>query len=237
MKATKTESGKYRVLACRTVGGVKQRKSITAPTKKEAEYKALQWSNCATQSRGSMTLNQAYEKYIELKTNVLSPATIRSYKTISKTHLKEIMPLKIDSLTDEKIQFSINIMAANRSPKTVRNAFNLLTAVLKLYRPDYSPKVTLPQKTKKEIIIPSDDEIKKLLQCAKETSLYIPILLAAFGGMRRAEICALDLPDIIGNIVTVNKSIVCNASGKWVEKPPKSFSGNRNIELIMPGLL
>ena len=59
--------------------------------------------------------------------------------------------------------------------------------------------------------------------------MEIPVLLAAFGPMRRGEICALDSDHIKGNIVHVEYSIALNENNEWVKKRPKSYAGDRYI--------
>ena len=76
----------------------------------------------------------------------------------------------------------------------------------------------------------ADDDIKKLLKAAEGTPLEVPILLAAFGPMRRGEICALTSDDIDGNVITVNKDLVKDSDGKWVLSSPKTFGSYRKIE-------
>jgi integrase len=48
--------------------------------------------------------------------------------------------------------------------------------------------------------------------------------------MRRGEICALTSDDIHGNTVIVNKALARDEHGKYVIKPPKTFSSNRSID-------
>ena len=60
--------------------------------------------------------------------------------------------------------------------------------------------------------------------------MEIAVLLAAFGPMRRGEICALTSDDIHGNIVNVNKSMVQGPDGAWYTKQPKTYSSYREIE-------
>ena len=60
--------------------------------------------------------------------------------------------------------------------------------------------------------------------------MELPILLAAFGPMRRGEICALDSRDVSGNIVHVCRNMVRNDQNSWVIKQPKSYAGNRYID-------
>ena len=59
--------------------------------------------------------------------------------------------------------------------------------------------------------------------------MEIPVLLAAFGPMRRSEICALTSDQIDGNIVHINQAMVLNENHQWVVKKPKSYAGDRYI--------
>ena len=68
------------------------------------------------------------------------------------------------------------------------------------------------------------------MKASQNTPMEIPILLAAFGPMRRSEICALDSNHISGNIIHVEYAMVMDENNKWVIKPPKSFAGDRKIE-------
>ena len=60
--------------------------------------------------------------------------------------------------------------------------------------------------------------------------MELPVLLAAFGPMRRGEICALTSDDISGNVVHVCKNMVINENKKWIIKTPKSYAGDRYID-------
>ena len=76
------------------------------------------------------------------------------------------------------------------SPKTVRNTHGLISAVLSQYRPDLRLTTDLPKKVRPDLYIPSDAEIKRLIEYASGTEMELPVLLAAFGPMRRGEISA-----------------------------------------------
>lgn len=231
-KATKLPSGNYRVQAYKNVNGKKIKKSFTAATAKQAQLAAARWqaAQSANVDPDRLTLREAFNKYFAAKENVLSPSTLKGYYKIGKNHLKGIMDLPLSKLTNEQIQRAINVDAATASPKTIRNVHGLLSSVLKMFYPQFALKTTLPQKKKTEMYIPDDEVIRKLLKCAKGTSLEIPILLAAFGPMRRGEICALTSDDIHGNIITVNKSLVTTQEGDWIVKQPKTYSSYRDID-------
>lgn len=232
-KAKKLPSGAYRVQASVTINGKQYRKSFTDTDRKRAELSASKWQTEQEDfyTVENITLYRAYERYIEAKENVLSPSTIRNYKKLHENSLQDIMEIKIDKLTAEQIQRSINLYAVNHSPKSVRNCHGLLSAVLGMFNPKMILRTSLPQKEKKTVYVPTDNDIQKLLTVSKDTNYYVPILLASFGGMREGEICALTSEDINGNFVTVNKSMVCDTNGKWLIKPPKTFSSNRTVEL------
>lgn len=228
-KARKLPSGNWRCLVRKTIDGKQISKSFTAPTKKEAEFLAAEWVANETDKLDNLTLKTACERYIEAKESVLSPATVREYKNCVNRSMSIIMNVKIDALTREQVQKAINIEAASHSPKTVRNIHGFLSAVLKMFRPGFVLNTQLPQKLKTKMHIPTDADVKTVLDAAKGTYVEIAILLAAFGPMRRGEICALTDKDISGNMVTVNKAFVLSDKREWVLKTPKTYSSNRTI--------
>lgn len=243
-KAKKLPSGKWRCLVYShtesiqnnedgTVKKVRKYESFTADTKKEAEYLAAEYvlkKNRKLRPQ-SMTLGEAMQEYIDLKSDVLSPSTIRGYNLIKKNRYQNIQNIRIDQLSNEILQREINEDAAKRSPKTVRNDYGFLTAVLDMFHSDFKPQVTLPPKVKPRLYVPTDEDIKKLMSSVENTSFELPVLLAAFGSLRRSEVCALESSDIHDNSIFINKALVKNKDGKYVIKPPKTFSGYREIEL------
>jgi len=100
-----------------------------------------------------------------------------------------------------------------------------------MFLPDFTLKTTLPARQKPDLYTPSDDDIRRLLDHISGRELEIAVLLAAFGPMRRGEICALTSDDIHGNIVDVNKSMVQGPDGQWYVKQPKTYSSYRQIEI------
>lgn len=200
--------------------------------KRLAEQAAAQWAAekenaTATQN---LTLGEAIDRYISARESILSPRTITDYKRIRKKDMPELMAAKIPTLTQEQIQNSINLFAMNHSPKTVRNDHGLIAAVLAVYRPNFALKTDLPKKVRPDIYVPTDEDVKRLMECAKGTALEIPILLAAFGPMRRGEIGALTSDDISGNVVHVRKNMVITSDREWIIKSPKSYAGDRYID-------
>lgn len=207
-----------------------------AKAMKNAKENAEAWMmmHKADDVSSCMTLGAAFDEYIKAKENVLSPSTIRGYITIRRNCLKSIMSMSIYEITQIDVQRSINYEAAVKSPKSIRNIHGLLCAVLTMFRPDFVLHTTMPAKMPTELHIPSNDEISKLLRFAKDTDreLYIAILLAAFGSLRRSEICALTYEDIDGCAVSINKAKVPNKDNVFIVKhKTKSAAGTRVVTL------
>jgi len=231
-KAKKLPSGAWRVQAQITVNGVVLRKSFTDENRRKAEMAALAWqSGIQRDEIENISLRSAYERFLQAKNNVLSPSTIIGYTNLMRNSLQDIMDFKICKLTNEAVQRSINIYSATHSPKSVRNCYGLLSAVLNMFAPGFNLTVKLPQKIKVSLYIPTDDIIKSVLDAAKGSELEIPILLGAIGTLRRGEICALQDYDVYDTGVHVNKSMVKDIEGNWGIKPPKTFSSDRYVEL------
>lgn len=186
-----------------------------------------------TDSTAKITVGQAIDKYIESKDSVLSPSTIKNYKLVRKTRLQELMDIPLSALTQEAVQRAINALARSKSPKTVQNAYGLLTATLKAYRPNFVLRVTLPQKEKKEIEIPTTEEVEKLLQHLKGSKYELPVMLAALMGLRTSEIRGLTWDCIQGDMLHVKQALVPGPDGD-VLKTTKSYSGDRWLKIPAP---
>ncbi len=230
-KITKTKSGKYHTLVFyQDPDGTRHRKSITHKDKATVKLLAAQFENSRQTIRGNggMTVGDAIKRYIDSKENVLSPSTIRSYRTIQKNNLLELQPTKLRDLTREAIQKEINRESQSHKPKGVANMYGLLTAALKMFRPDFNPGATLPTKQPFKATVPVDKQIKELLRLAEGADIEIPIMLAAMGSLRAGEIAALTVGDILDNGVRVNKSMVRNPDEKWeIKQHPKTLAGIR----------
>lgn len=232
-KAKKLPSGNYRaqVYDYTDESGKRHYESFTAPTRKEAEYLAAQFAlDKKSRCRSKKTFGMALDDYITSREPVLSPRSIRNYRYIRNHEIQSIMTVMVADITQELIQKVINEDAAMHSPKTVRDHHGLISAVIKQERPDFALNTVLPQKIRPDLYIPSDDDIKKIMALASETELEFPIMLAAFGPMRRGEICALHSDCISGNVVHVMRNMVLDSSGQWITKAPKTYAGDRYIE-------
>ncbi len=227
-KAKKLPSGSWNINVM--VGG--NRVSVTRDTEKEcvAAAAAVKAGLLQQAKPDSMTLGAAIDKYIELKTPVLSPSTITGYKRIRKNLMQDLMGISLKSITQEKIQRSVNTMSKDHSPKTVRNAHGLLSAVLDQYRPEMRLRTTLPQKQKKEISIPTEDEMSVILKNCVGTRMELPIMLAMWLGLRASEIRGLTWDSVQGDYIHIKQAVVLDEAGRETVKTTKTVSGDRYIK-------
>ncbi len=202
------------------------------PTQKEAMQSMAEELNKIQKKYESLTFRAAAQKYIDSKKNVLSPSTIRGYSGIVRQISDAFLNSNIYDITALDVQAEINRFAESCSPKTVRNHHGFLSAVLGSFRPDLKLHTTLPQKVKTEPYIPSDNDVRRILEYAKGTEYEIPIILACYG-MRRSEICALTLDDINGDVVSITKAKVQNEKLEWIIKTTKTTASTRDIVIPM----
>ena len=239
-KATKLPSGNWRAVAF--VGtdenGKKIRKSFTANTKREAELLATQY--LAQKHHNDLPKNKTVEtavtEYIDNKTNVLSPSTIRGYRSVLRNMPDWLLILPLSAVDNQMMQKAVNRYAAEHSPKTVRNFVALLSSSLSQANVDITMHLTLPQKEKKKIRIPSTEEVQAILSHIRGTNYESPVMLAAYMGLRRSEIVALTWDDIdfSTGILTVERAEVMDEEGEWQTKGTKTFSGTRALTMPKP---
>ena len=211
--------------------GVMYRVSLDyKPSKKEAELIIAEKISSDDPSGDRRdTFAKSAEKYIKIKSNVLSPATIRGYSTIIRSLSDRFMNTKTCDITQELIQKEVNDYSASHSAKSTHNLHGFISAVLAVYRPSMKISTTLPQKRKYEAYTPSEDDIKKILNDVSDTKYEIPFRLGCYG-MRRGEICCITTADLNGNMLHISKSKVLTDDGTWIIKPyPKTTESERTI--------
>ena len=206
----------------------------TAKGKRECEKAAAMWAANKEKldlSHGNLTFGGALNNYITERADILSPATIRKYRSLERNKFDGIKDIRLCNLQQDIVQKHINSISAIMSPKSVRDVNGLITAVLKRYAPEISMHIVMPKKVHTDIYVPSDNEIKILISSIKGTDMEVPVMLGAFGALRRGEISALTKEDISENVIHVSKTMVLDDTGKWIVKAPKSYAGDRFVEM------
>lgn len=199
--------------------------SFTDFDKRRVMRRAAEFAEQCREDMDNPRLADALEKYVEERAESLSPATIRGYNSIVRairTH-PPIANKRIMSLTDRDIQAIIRNID---SPKTQRNYVNLISsATARKF------SVKFRNKLPKEVAVPSDLEVLGLIRLFEWSEMEIPVLLGAYAGLRRGEICALTIQDLDGDYLHISKDMVLDDFGMWIIKEPKTPASNRTVLL------
>lgn len=179
----------------------------------------------------NITFSEAFERYISDREYILSPATIREYTRIKDKDFRSLSNIKIKDVTQEVLQRAVNELSKNISAKTLRSRYSAVNSVLNVYLPSVKFNISLPAPQKPKVKIPTSEDMKRILELSENTSLELPVLLAAFGSLRRGEICALTKDDITDSGVIVNKALVKDKDRKWVVKSTKTPDSVREATL------
>ena len=233
MKIEKLPSGSYRIRKTYK-GQVYTVVFDSKPTQKEALQAMAKELDKIQSAKANMTFQRAAESYVEMKRNVLSPRTIKEYSEVVNRFPSWFCQLPVSDVTQIHINKLVNEVSKGRSPKTVSNYHGFVSAVLGTFCPNLKISTTLPQKVKNNPYTPSQEDVKKILAEVSGTKYEIPITLACYG-MRRSEICALQVEDVDCDVVHINKALVLNENKEWVVKTTKTTESTRDI--IIPAKL
>lgn len=170
----------------------------------------------------NITLFAAIDRYIARKDNILSPSTIRGYKTIQRTRFKAYMPQYINSFTQQKCQKMINEEARLCSAKTLKNAWGLISAVLNDELQERF-EIALPPVVAHAKPFLTPEQIPIFLKAIENTDIEIPCLLGLWS-CRRSEIYGLKWENVnfqkrllyivSAKVLDVNNTFVTKATVK-----------------------
>lgn len=216
-----------------------RRVSITKDTYEEcvSEYLAVKHGVMeAKRASGRKMLTTAIDHYIEARQNVLSPATIRGYRTIQKHRFPGLMKQDVSTITPDQCQRAVNMEAKTVSAKTVSNAWGFVASVI-AESTGRTISVRLPQ------IIPAErpwltpEQIPEFVAAVKGDTAEIPALLA-LSSLRRSEIVGLRWEDVdlAKGVIHVNGATVLGEDNKYVRKAETKNSTSRRTVPIIPPL-
>lgn len=215
-----------------------RRVSITKATYEEcvSEYLALKHGVMETKKAPARKkLSGAIDSYIEARRNVLSPATIRGYRTIQKHRFPGLMSQDVATITPDQCQRAVNMEAKTVSAKTLSNAWGLVSSVLaestgQVYN------VRLPQVIPAERPWLTPEQIPVLVDAVKGDVAEIPALLA-LSSLRRSEIIGLRWSDVDlkKGVIHVNGATVPGEDHKFTRKAEtKNVASRRTVPIIPP---
>lgn len=195
--------------------------SITDTTYDKVYAKAVAYKTGIIKAKKApvrMTVGDAINEYIDLRSNILSPSTIRGYRQIRRCYFPELMDKQISNIKPNDIQRAVNAAAAKVSGKTIRNAYALLRSSLDGKTEIDFDKIALPQKEQKESAILSREEMRRVYEAIDNPQLEVAFLLAIWLSLRRSEFLGLTWDCIGDDYILVKSSVVLNDKNEYIHK-------------------
>lgn len=248
MRAQELASGSYRVVLSdgEDEHGKRIFRSFTADEewkalKMASDYKKLQ-KRCTgkekrkTRNRRSCrpkktTVKTAFRNYIDTRSNVIEPTTVRNYHQIADHCFQCIMETPLTDLTLIEIQAAVNAESKRVSPKYVKNAFGLLKSVLKMHDVELKlEKIQLPKIRKIQKELPTFEEVYSVVM---DTDSELPVLLAVWLSLRIGEVIGLQYRDVDleNHSIHVRRTIVLTENGYEVREGCKTEKSDRIIRI------
>lgn len=257
---TKLANGHYKMTITIGVGadGKQKRKSVTAKTKTEL----MKRINELRVSLGKPTGEKMYFKdvvrmYLDYIEGTLRYNTIKGYKRTEDVVFSPLYDYRIDKITPMMIDKLLDSLRKSDgtplSPSTIKNHKAKLSSIFNFAMQrdliDVSPipktkRRRMSQRKVDVVSIPSETQMQKILQEAKEKDLGVPegdfklypfFLLAIATGVRFGELLDIDRERDINletNTIDINTQVTQEGSGK----PLKTSASCRRI-FVQPKVL
>lgn len=152
---------------------------------------------------------------------------------------REIIPalgaIKVHQLTPGDLDAAYDRMLERLVPSTIRQIHAIIRGACKVGVKkewmDRNPAndTSPPTVTRDEIVVPSVDDVRRLIDAADPGAPRLFLRLAAMTGARRGELCGLRFDDIADGTLTIRRSVT-SVGGEVVEKTTKTRQ-NRRVDI------
>ena len=227
------KNGKYyAVLNYKNAGGQRKTKWISLglsekgnKRKAEAELARLRAEFEPPKEAGDLSSDMLFADYLlewlEIAKGRLAHATYGAYQGLLKSTIVPYFrkkKLTLRELEARHLQMFYSEMLRKVKPNTVIHYHAIIHSALKyavktdMLIQNVADKVDRPRKNSFQPVFLSADEMQKMFEALRGTKLELPVLVAAFYGLRRGEVVGLkwDAIDFERDTITI-KHIVTNA--------------------------
>jgi len=229
-----------------TTGKRKQQYVTIRGNKKEAEAKLAellhQVENGMYVKGDKSTFGEFCERWLrEYAIPGLSPRTSEGYANIIKVHLKPSLgAIPLSALRPEHLQrYYAGLLENGLSTRTIQHHHRLIHVALQtackwqILPRNVADAATPPRCSRSEMHILNEDDIRHVLDAAKDTPYFVFFFMAIYTGARRSELLGLKWADcdLLGCQVSINRSLHHLLDGSTVVCPPKTERGRRTIAI------
>lgn len=179
--------------------------------------------------------------------NNLSINTIEGYEQYINRHIKpnlgniqldKLKPLQLQSFYSEKLENGKINGKGGLSKQTVRTLHRIIHGALaqavkwQLVTRNVADCVEPPKPKKYEASFLNEEQTNLLIEKAKKSDIYIPVIIAIYTGMRRGEVLGLNWQNVNFDkkYIRVVQELSCTKQGLKI-LPPKTNKSIRNIAI------
>ena len=248
----------YAVLNYRNAGGQRKTKWISLglsekgnKRKAEAELARLRAEFEPPKEVGDLSSDMLFADYLlewlEIAKGRLAHATYGAYQGLLKSTIVPYFrkkKLTLRELEARHLQMFYSEMLRRVTPNTVIHYHAVIHSALKyavktdMLIQNVADKVDRPRKNSFQPVFLSADEMQKMFEALRGTKLELPVLVAAFYGLRRGEVVGLkwDAIDFEQGTISVKRTVTSTIiDGKYQEfeqQSAKTKSSLRTLPLI-----
>ena len=253
------KNGKYyAVLNYKNAGGQRKTKWIALglpekgnKRKAEAELARLRAEFEPPKEAGDLSSDMLFADYLlewlEIAKGRLAHATYGAYQGLLKSTIVPYFrkkKLTLRELEARHLQMFYSEMLRRVTPNTVIHYHAVIHSALKyavktdMLIQNVADKVDRPRKNSFQPVFLSADEMQKMFEALRGTKLELPVLVAAFYGLRRGEVVGLkwDAIDFEQGTISVKRTVTSTIiDGKYQEfeqQSAKTKSSLRTLPLI-----
>ena len=253
------KNGKYyAVLNYKNAGGQRKTKWISLglsekgnKRKAEAELARLRAEFEPPKEAGDLSSDMLFADYLlewlEIAKGRLAHATYGAYQGLLKSTIVPYFrkkKLTLRELEARHLQMFYSEMLRRVTPNTVIHYHAVIHSALKyavktdMLIQNVADKVDRPRKNSFQPVFLSADEMQKMFEVLRGTKLELPVLVAAFYGLRRGEVVGLkwDAIDFEQGTISVKRTVTSTIiDGKYQEfeqQSAKTKSSLRTLPLI-----
>lgn len=248
----------YAVLNFRNAGGQRKTKWISLglsekgnKRKAESELARLRAEFEPPKEVGDLSSDMLFADYLlewlEIAKGRLAHATYGAYQGLLKSTIVPYFrkkKLTLRELEARHLQMFYSEMLRRVTPNTVIHYHAVIHSALKyavktdMLIQNVADKVDRPRKNSFQPVFLSADEMQKMFEALRGTKLELPVLVAAFYGLRRGEVVGLkwDAIDFEQGTISVKRTVTSTIiDGKYQEfeqQSAKTKSSLRTLPLI-----
>lgn len=237
------------------VTGKRKREVETLKSKKDADKRLAELLRAVDTGTycdpGKMTVAEYLKRWLNTHKVNLASSTYRGYVVAVEQHvvpalgaslLRKLTPMMIQEFYTKDLESGRkdNKKSTGRglSSTTVAMHHRILRKALadavkwQMIPRNPADAVTAPRKAKKEIKIPIEEQVKRLLEALEGHYLYMATYLAVYTGMRQGEILGLKWVDVDleNRVIHVRQKLYQRKKGEALYNEPKAKS-RRSIDI------